>query len=72
MNSHLFDAASEVIPDAQILINMVSKRVRQLGASSRPMIAIEGRMGFMDIALAEIAQGKLQFVPKENSSNDSA
>lgn len=61
MKSYLFEEASKVIPDAQILINMVSKRVRQLSMSNRPLIAVEGRMGLMDIALAEIAQGKLQF-----------
>jgi DNA-directed RNA polymerase subunit K/omega len=38
---------------------MVSKRVRQLSAGSRAMVSIEGRMGLADIALAEIAQGKL-------------
>lgn len=61
MNSQLFEEASKVVPDAQVLINMVSKRVRQLGANSRPMVYVEGRMGLMDIALAEIAQGKLTF-----------
>ncbi len=63
MNSQLFDEASKVISDPQVLINMVSKRVRQLSASSRPMVAVDPRMGLMDIALAEIAQGKLVFTP---------
>jgi DNA-directed RNA polymerase subunit omega len=63
MNSQLFDEASKVISDPQVLINMVSKRVRQLSATSRPMVPVEGRMGLMDIALAEIAQGKLVFTP---------
>ncbi len=65
MNSQIFDAASKVVPDHQVLINMVSKRVRQLSASSRPMVAVEPRMGLMDIALAEIAQGKLSFTRGE-------
>ena len=59
MNSQLLDEAIKVIPDPQVLINMVSKRVRQLSAGSRAMVAVEGRMGLADIALAEIAQGKL-------------
>ncbi len=66
MNSHLFEEASKMIPDTQVLINMVSKRVRQLGASSRPMVPVEGRMGYMEIALAEIAGGKLQVAPPES------
>ena len=59
MNSNLIDEASKVIIEPQVLINMVSKRVRQLSAGSRPMILVEPRMGLSDIALAEIAQGKL-------------
>ena len=59
MNSNYIDEAAKVIHEPQILINMVSKRVRQLSAGSHPMVTVEGRMGLADIALAEIAQGKL-------------
>lgn len=59
MNSNFIEEASKVIIEPQILINMVSKRVRQLNAGSRPMVPVEGRMGLADIAMAEIAQGKL-------------
>lgn len=65
MNSNFIDDASKVIPDPQILINMVSKRVRQLSAGSHPMVSVEVRMGLADIALAEIAQGKLTAVAPE-------
>jgi DNA-directed RNA polymerase subunit omega len=59
MNSHFIDEASKVINEPQILINLVSKRVRQLAAGSHPLVPVEGRMGLADIALAEIAQGKI-------------
>jgi len=59
MNSNLIEEASKVINESQVLVNMVSKRVRQLSTGSRPMVPVEGRMGLADIALAEIAQGKL-------------
>jgi DNA-directed RNA polymerase subunit omega len=59
MNSQFLEEAAKVIHEPQVLINMVSKRVRQLSAGSRAMVPIEGRMGLADIALAEIAQGKL-------------
>lgn len=59
MNSIFIEEATQVITDPQVLINMVSKRVRQLSAGSRPMVPVEGRMGLADIALAEIAQGRL-------------
>lgn len=65
MKSHLIEAASKVIIEPQKLVNMVSKRVRQLSAGSRPMVPVEPRMGLGDIALAEIAQGKLGLVLAE-------
>lgn len=67
MNSQFLDEASLVIHEPQVLINMVSKRVRQLSAGSRAMVDIEGRMGLADIALAEIAQGKLVLAKSEDS-----
>ncbi|MDR1303610.1 MAG: DNA-directed RNA polymerase subunit omega [Verrucomicrobiales bacterium] len=52
----------------QILINMVSKRVRQLGQGLRPLIQVGPRMTFMDVALQEIADGKLtyKYLDEEN------
>jgi DNA-directed RNA polymerase subunit omega len=66
MNSQFLDEASKVIHEPQVLINMVSKRVRQLSAGSRAMVPVEGRMGLADIALAEIAQGKLVLAETSN------
>jgi len=59
MNSQFIEEATKVMSEPQVLINIVSKRVRQLSAGSRPMVLVESRMGLADIALAEIAQGKL-------------
>jgi len=70
MNSNFIDEASKVIHEPQILINMVSKRVRQLSAGSHPMVSVEGRMGLADIALAEIAAGKLAPAKSEKGQNE--
>jgi len=59
MNSHYIEEASKVITNKQQLINMVSKRVRQLSAGSRPMVEVDLKMGLSDVALSEIAAGKL-------------
>jgi len=61
MKSHLVQAASEVIPNQQILVNMVSRRVRQLVLGHRPMVEFVPGLGHADIALSEIAAGKLSF-----------
>ena len=59
MKTHLIDEASKVIGNKQQLINMVSKRLRELSAGSRPLIEVDFQMGLADIALAEIAAGKI-------------
>ena len=61
MTSSLVDEAFKIIPSQQLLVNVVSKRVRQLTAGHRPMVETGPRMGFSDIALTEIIQGKLNF-----------
>lgn len=64
MNAQFLEDASKVITEPQVLINAVSRRVRQLTAGSRPMVEVEFRMGLADIALLEIARGKLAVAPK--------
>ena len=61
MKPHLVEAASAVIPNKQILVNMVSRRVRQLWLGHRPMVEFVPGHGHADIALSEIAAGKLVF-----------
>ncbi|HST31379.1 MAG TPA: DNA-directed RNA polymerase subunit omega [Chthoniobacterales bacterium] len=61
MKAHLVQAASEVIPSQQILVNMVSRRVRQLCLGHRPLVEYAPGLGHADIALSEIAAGKLVF-----------
>ena len=59
MNAQLLKAASEVVHNQQILVNMVSRRVRQLTLGHRPLVEFAPGMGHADIALTEIANGKL-------------
>lgn len=62
MNSELVDTASEVVRDPQILINLVSQRVKQLNSGRAPFIKSLPSMGAADIALTEIIMGKI--IPK--------
>jgi DNA-directed RNA polymerase subunit omega len=70
MTSTLLDDAFKVIPSQQVLVNVISKRVRQLTAGHRPMVETGPRMGFADIALTEIIEGKLkwEFAPAESAA----
>jgi DNA-directed RNA polymerase subunit omega len=61
MNADLVKAASEVITNQQILVNMVSRRVRQLTLGHRPLVEYAPGLREADIALTEIASGKLTF-----------
>ena len=67
MMSHLVEEAAKKIPNVPFLVNVVSKRVRQLSAGHRPMIEATPKMGFSDIALQEIIEGKLSYELKEKA-----
>jgi DNA-directed RNA polymerase subunit omega len=71
MMSQLVEEASKKIPSVPHLVNVVSKRVRQLNAGHKPMVDVIGRMGFADIALKEIIEGKLSFELKPRDENES-
>ena len=60
MKSDLVEQAAAIVPDPQILINMVSKRVQQLNAGRAPLIDTVPSMGAADIALTEIIEGKIK------------
>ena len=59
MKIELVEKASEVVEDSTLLINMVSKRVRQLNNGRSPLITVVERLGAADIALTEIIEGKI-------------
>ncbi len=64
MNTELVDQALEKVGNPNILVNLVSRRVRQLsqgGAGNRPLIERGPRMGNADIALTEIVGGQMDY-----------
>jgi DNA-directed RNA polymerase subunit omega len=69
--SSLVEEASKTIPSVPLLVNVVSKRVRQLSAGHKPMIDVLTRMGLADIALSEIIAGKLGYEMKKKDEEES-
>ena len=65
MNAELAKKALEKVGNPNVLVNLVSRRVRQLtsggGSMSRPLVADTGSMGAADIALLEIIEEKVGF-----------
>ncbi len=72
MNAELCRKALEKVGNPNILINLVSRRVRQLtvggGTASRPLIANVGQLGAADIALTELIQGKMGWELPESAT----
>jgi DNA-directed RNA polymerase subunit K/omega len=69
MNPILVKKALEIVENANVLVNMVSQRVRQInfghGGKCRPLIADSANMSVSDIALAEIIEEKMGFTMPE-------
>ena len=65
MNAILVKKALETVLNPNVLVNMVSRRVRQLnsggGGSCRPLVANIANLGAADIALREIIEHKMSF-----------
>jgi DNA-directed RNA polymerase subunit omega len=65
LNAELTRKALEKVGNPNVLVNLVSRRVRQLnsgsGAMSRPLVAEVGNLGAADIALMEIIEEKIGF-----------
>jgi DNA-directed RNA polymerase subunit omega len=63
VNAELCKKAAEMVGNPNVLVNLLSRRVRQLNAGggglSRPLISNVGNLGLADIALREIIEGKM-------------
>ena len=63
LNSELCQQALEKVRNPNVLVNLVSQRVRQLSSSggegSRPLVTDTVAIGLADVALREIIEGKL-------------
>ena len=53
--------ALKVIDDPNILVNVVSRRVKQLRRGNRPLVESLEKLSAEDTALREIIEGKISF-----------
>ena len=70
MNAELCKKAVEKVGNPNVLVNLVSRRVRQLNAGGgglgRPLVDVPSSMGLADIALTEILEDKMAWdLPEE-------
>jgi DNA-directed RNA polymerase subunit omega len=65
VNAELCRKALEKVGNPNILVNLISRRVRQLNAggsaSNRPLVVNPGNLGLADLALTEVVEGKLTY-----------
>ncbi len=61
MRDEYIKEAHKVIPDANVLINVVSRRVKQLRRGIRPLVESLEKLSPEDIALREVVEGKISF-----------
>jgi DNA-directed RNA polymerase subunit omega len=61
MNANLCNEAQELIGNPNVLVNIISARVRQLNAGgARPLID-SPLLGAADLALTELVEGKMDY-----------
>lgn len=61
MRDEYLTEAQKVIPDANILINVVSRRVKQLKYGMKPLVESLERLEPEDVALREVIEGKIDY-----------
>ena len=61
MRDDYIQNALKVIEDPNILVNVVSLRVKQLKRGNRPLIESLEKLSAEDTALREIAEGKISY-----------
>jgi DNA-directed RNA polymerase subunit omega len=64
VNSEYVKQALAKVGNPNVLVNLISRRVRQLtsgGGNSRPLIDQPGTLGAADISLLELIEGKMAF-----------
>jgi DNA-directed RNA polymerase subunit omega len=61
MRDDYLQSALKVIDDPNILVNVVSRRVKQLKRGNRPLVISLEKLSPEDIALREIAEGKITY-----------
>jgi DNA-directed RNA polymerase subunit omega len=73
MNAELCKKALEKVGNPNVLVNIVSRRVRQLnqggGGMGQPLMDVPASMGLADIALSEIIHEKIGWeLPEETAA----
>ena len=70
MRDDYLKEAQKVINDPNVLINVVSRRVKQLKRGSRPLVESLEKLSSEDVALREVIEGKISFELAANANSN--
>ena len=70
MRDDYLQAAQLIITDPMILINVVSRRAKQLKSGYKPLIESLERLSAEDLALREIMEGKITYQLDEEETDE--
>jgi len=65
MRDDYIKEALKTVPDPNMLINVISRRVKQLKRGSRPLVESLEKLAPEDVALREVIEGKIVFETAE-------
>jgi len=61
MRNDYLQAALKVVPDPNILVNLISRRVKQIRRGARPLIESLEKHSLEDMALREVIEGLISY-----------
>ncbi|MEO7599097.1 MAG: DNA-directed RNA polymerase subunit omega [Opitutus sp.] len=61
MRDDYLQAALKVVGDPNILVNVISRRVKQLRRGNRPLVESLEKLSAEDTALREVGEGKISY-----------
>lgn len=70
MRDDYLQAALKIVGDPNILVNVISVRVKQLRRGNRPLVESLEKLSAEDTALREVAEGKISYeegIPEEET-----
>ncbi len=71
MNEILLELAKQKVEDPRVLINGVAKRATELARGARPLVPIAPgeTVNWLDVALREVAEGKIEILTQSQAAS---
>jgi len=61
MRNDFLKEALAIVGDPDVLVSLAAGRVRMLRRGNRPLVAVPETLSFVDVALREIIEGRIEY-----------